>query len=137
VQPLLDREVARLLTHPDAVRVSGHARQPNAPRPVLDENRTYSVRSHAVSTVKKSHAHIPRAWARRNSPHDGPRRRGAGPQPERLRIDLIVVAPTRMPSLRSSPWIRMQPQLGFSRPRRITSSRSAESSGGRPGQLRR
>src|SRR6266540_408201 len=87
------------------------------------KNFTYSVRSHVVSTVKKSHANIPCAWARRNSPHDGPPRRGAGPQPARLRTDLIVVAPTRMPSLRSSPWIRMHPQLGFSRPRRTTSSR--------------
>src|SRR6266542_1201251 len=76
------------------------------------KNNTYSVRSQAVSTVKKSHATIPCAWARRNSPHVGPSRRGAGPKPERLRIDLIVVAPTRMPSLRSSPWIRTQPTWG-------------------------
>src|SRR6266540_1040681 len=102
--------------------------------PCSMKNNTYSVRSQAVSTVKKSQANIPCAWARRNSPHDGPPRRGAGPQPERRRTDLIVVAPTRMPSLRSSPWIRIHPQLGFSRPRRTTSSRSAESSGGRPGR---
>jgi hypothetical protein len=58
-------------------------------------------------------------------------------KPERRKIDLIVVAPTRMPSLRSSPWIRTQPQLGFSRPRRNTSPRSAGSSGGGPGDRRR
>src|SRR5438132_9825059 len=33
LQPLLDREVARLLAHPDAIRVSGHARQQDPPRP--------------------------------------------------------------------------------------------------------
>jgi hypothetical protein len=48
-----------------------------------------------------------------------------------------VVAPTRMPSLRNSPWIRTQPQPGFSRPRRSTSSRSPRSIGGRPGEQRR
>jgi hypothetical protein len=31
LQPFLDREVARLLAHPDAIRVRGHARQPNPP----------------------------------------------------------------------------------------------------------
>jgi hypothetical protein len=51
------------------------------------------------------------------------RRRGAGPKPERLKIDLIVVAPTLMPSLRNSLWIRTQPQLEFSRASRNTSSR--------------
>src|SRR5438034_1109391 len=77
------------------------------------KNNTYKVRSQAVSTVKKSQASIPCASARRNSPQERPLRRGAGPTPERLRIDLIVVAPTRMPSLRNSPWIRTQPQPGF------------------------
>jgi hypothetical protein len=52
-------------------------------------------------------------------------------------IDLIVVAPTRIPSLRSSPWIRTQPQRGFSRARRKTSSRRSLSSGGRPARRRR
>src|SRR6266511_3036255 len=105
--------------------------------PCSTKNSTYKVRSQAVSTVKKSHATIPCACARRNAPHDVPRRRGAGPKPERLRIDLIVVAPTGMPSLHSSPWIRTQPHLEFSRARRNTSPRSAGSSGGRPGQRRR
>lgn len=41
------------------------------------------------------------AWERRNSVQEGPSRRGAGPIPARRRIDLIVVAPSRIPS--SSP----------------------------------
>ena len=64
----------------------------------------------------------------------GPVRRGAGPRPERRRIRRIVVAPTRIPSLRSSPWIRTQPHRGFSRPRRVMSSTVSGSRGGRPGR---
>jgi hypothetical protein len=87
--------------------------------------------------LKKSHATIPWAWALRNSLHDGPPRRGAGPRPPRLTIILIVVAPTQMPSLRNSPWMRRQPHLGFSLARRKTSSRISGSIGGRPGERRR
>jgi hypothetical protein len=45
------------------------------------KNSTYSVLSHAVSTVKKSQAQMPSAWDLRNSLHVGPSRRGAGPTP--------------------------------------------------------
>jgi transposase-like protein len=68
-------------------------------------NNTYGVRSQAVSTVKKSSARSPWAWALRNSLHEGPLRRGAGPRPSRRRIVRIVVADTRMPSFNSSPRI--------------------------------
>jgi len=47
-----------------------------------------------------------RAWARRNSPHVGPIRRGAGPRPPRRSTFAIVVAEILIPSLRSSPLIR-------------------------------
>jgi hypothetical protein len=57
------------------------------------------VRSHAVSTVKKSTARIARAWARRNSLHEGPVLRGAGGRPARLRIVRMVVAPIQTPKL--------------------------------------
>jgi hypothetical protein len=77
--------------------------------------RTYSVRSQAVSTVKKSQAMIPPACARRNSVQLGPVRRGAGPSRAVRSKVRIVVAATRIPSLRSSPSIRTQPQQGFSR----------------------
>lgn len=46
----------------------------------------------------------------------------------------IVVAATRIPSFRSSPSIRTQPQRGFSRARRRMSARSSASIGGRPGR---
>src|SRR5450830_1388660 len=96
--------------------------------------RAYSVRSQAVSTVKKSQAMMPSACARRNSVQDGPVRLGAGPsRAVRSRVR-IVVAATRMPSLRSSPSIRTHPHRGFSRARRRMSSRIAASIGGRPGR---
>ncbi len=41
-----------------------------------------------------------------------------GAYKDATRIVRIVVAPTRMPSFRSSPWIRKHPHLGFSLPSR-------------------
>jgi hypothetical protein len=69
------------------------------------KNSTYRVFSVIVSTVKKSEAMMPRAWTRRNSLQLGPVRLGAGPRPWDRRTLRMVVAPTRMPSFRSSPWI--------------------------------
>ena len=95
--------------------------------------RTSSVRSQAVSTVKKSHAMMPSAWARRNSVHVGPDRLGAGPaRAVRSRVR-TVVALTRCPSLRSSPPIRTQLQRGFSRARRRMSARTWDRSAAGPG----
>jgi hypothetical protein len=78
------------------------------------KNSTYSVCSLIVSTVKKSQATIAAACARRNCVQVGPERLGAGPKPCRRSNVLIVVALTRMPSLRNSPVILTQPQRGFS-----------------------
>jgi hypothetical protein len=100
------------------------------------KNRMYSVFKKTVSTVKKSHASTPLPCARRNSLHVGPVRRGAGPRPARRRIRRMVLAPTRIPSLRSSPWILTQPHRGFSLPRRMMRSAVSGSRGGRPGVRR-
>jgi hypothetical protein len=56
----------------------------------------------------------------------------AGPKPFRLSSERMVVAPTRMPRPRSSPWIRTHPQRAFSIARRRISSRTCEDIGGRP-----
>src|SRR6266511_3467811 len=101
------------------------------------KNRTQSVFRKTVSTVKKSQANTPLPCARRNSLQVGPVRRGPGPRPARRRIRRSVLAPTRTPSLRSSPWILTHPHLGFSRPRRVTRSVVWESRAGRPGLRRR
>jgi hypothetical protein len=95
---------------------------------------TYSVRSHAVSTVKKSAARIPVAWWRKNSAHVGALRRGAGPRPSRRRSVRIAVAETVIPSLASSPLIRRHPQRGFSRPIRRMRSRTSSTIGWPPAE---
>jgi beta-glucanase (GH16 family) len=65
-----------------------------------------SRRNSTVSTVKKSQATIPLAWARRNSRHVSDDRRGAGSIPDCCRINHTVLAAIRTPSPASSPWIR-------------------------------
>jgi hypothetical protein len=98
---------------------------------------TYRVRSESVSTVKKSNARIPRAWARRNSLQVGPARRGAGPRPFPRSSVRILVAETLMPSLASSPRILRHPYLGLSLPIRTMSSRTSSVIGGlQPTQVR-
>jgi hypothetical protein len=69
------------------------------------KNRTYSRVSPTVSTVRKSQASDPAAWARKNAVQPGPPRRGAGPSRCRCRIRRTDVADTRTPSLRHSPTI--------------------------------
>jgi hypothetical protein len=97
------------------------------------KNSTYNVCNQMVSTVKKSPATTPSAWARRNCAQLGPERLGAGPRPRRRSSVLMVVAPTRIPSLRSSPQILMQPHRGFSLAIRTMSSTVCGSIGGLPG----
>jgi hypothetical protein len=82
--------------------------------------------------VKKSHATMPAAWARRNSRQLGPDLRGAGPSPARASNRRTVVGDTQRPSLASSPPIRRWPQRGFSRASRSTRSLVSADVGGRP-----
>jgi hypothetical protein len=74
-------------------------------------NRTWSRRSvTAQSTWKKSTASMLVAWVRRNCRHVvSVCRSGAGGIRWRLRIRRIVEAPTRWPSVSSSPWILLYP----------------------------
>jgi len=69
-------------------------------------NKTFSVVSRTVSTVKKSVATMPEACTRRNARHVTDARRGAGPSPLPRSTVRIVVADIDMPSFLSSPWIR-------------------------------
>jgi hypothetical protein len=59
-----------------------------------------------VSMVKKSHAMIPAACARRNVVHDSAVRPGAGSMPAFLSVAHTVDAAMVMPSRASSPWMR-------------------------------
>ena len=89
-----------------------------------------------VSTVRKSHASMLAACARKKARHVERVRRGAGWTPASSSTLRTEVAETAMPTPVSSPTIRLYPQCGFSLARRRISSRSVRSSGGRPG-LRR
>jgi putative transposase len=90
---------------------------------------TWNLSDEYSAPTPKSVAKMPLAWALRNSAQVGPRR-GAGPRPWRRSTRRTDVAPARMPSLASSPWTRTQPQLRFSRPRRMIGSALIA---GRPG----
>ena len=60
------------------------------------------------------------------------RRLGAGGIRSALRTRRIVDAPTRWPSVSSSPWIRWYPQLWFSVASRSISAVTSALTGGRP-----
>jgi hypothetical protein len=70
------------------------------------KNKTYSVVSRTVSTVKKSTATMPAACARRNARQVTDARRGAGPSPLPRSTVRMLVADTKTPSFLSSPWTR-------------------------------
>jgi hypothetical protein len=70
------------------------------------KHKTYSVLSRTISTVKKSIATMPEAWARRNARQVAGVDRGAGQSPLRSSTVRMVVADTDTPSLASSPWMR-------------------------------
>ena len=88
-------------------------------------NRTWNLRSRAVSTQAKSVAMIPAACELMNSIHVGPVRSRAGLIPAARRIFQTVDAA-------SSPWMRRYPQSEFSPASQMTSLRISGSIGGRP-----
>jgi predicted NBD/HSP70 family sugar kinase len=89
--------------------MSGHAQ--NVQVALADLKGEQDVRRRSVSaqsTWKKSTASMLVAWVRRNCRQlVSVRRIGAGGMRCRFRIRRIVEAPTRWPSLSSSPWIRV------------------------------
>ena len=138
LQPLVDRQVPRLLGHPGAVRVCGHAGEMDAPRAVLDpEQHVQRPQPDCLDREEVAGDDPMRLRAQELRPRRAACAAAPGPAHAARRSVLIVVAPTRIPSLRNSPWIRTQPQRGFSRANRSTSSRSSGSSGGRPAGRRR
>jgi hypothetical protein len=87
-----------------------------------------------VSTVKKSTASTPLAWAQRNCRQVSANRLGAGSTPARWRMAHTVLAPilSLYPSRPSSPWMRRYPQVGFSLASRTTNTRSSAVTAGPP-----
>jgi hypothetical protein len=97
-------------------------------------NRQYRrCRVTAQSTWKKSVASIVDACVCRNVRHVvSEPRSGAGGIFSAFRTRRIVDAPTRWPSLSSSPWIRWYPQPWFSVASRSISAAISALTGGRP-----
>ena len=98
-------------------------------------NKQYNrCRVTAQSTWKKSVASIVAAWACRNCRHVVSERRrfGAGGIFAAFRTRRIVDAPTRWPSLSSSPWILLYPQPLFSVASRWISTAISALTGGLP-----
>jgi hypothetical protein len=97
------QQVAGLLGNPGADRMAVTPARWTRRVPTSMKNSTYSLRSHTVSTVKKSHAMIPAAYSRRNAFQVVVARRGTESRPWRRSVVRIAVAETRIPSCCSSP----------------------------------
>ena len=73
---------------------------------ILMKNRINMRRKNTVSTVTKSQAMMPAAWAFRNAVQLKPARIGAGSMPAWRRTVHTVLGATLMPRPRGSPWMR-------------------------------
>ena len=99
-------EVARLLADPGASGVEVTPARCTLRVATSMKKSAWKRLRKAVSTVRKSQAIIPAAWALRNSLQESPARLGAGSMPSSLRIDHTVLGAIAMPRFWSSPWIR-------------------------------
>jgi hypothetical protein len=86
--------------------VSGHAGQEHLATFEVDEEQHVEPAQHDRVDMKKSHARVPAAWARRNSDQDGPDARAAGRRPSRPSTLRTLVGETATPSLAHSPTMR-------------------------------
>ncbi|GAA0920638.1 hypothetical protein Vau01_115600 [Virgisporangium aurantiacum] len=91
------------------------AEDPDPAGGVFDDGQHVQPRAVRVTVSKKSAAMIASAWPRRNVAHVVAVRSGAGSVPASLRISQTVDAATRIPRVRSSPWMRLYPHELFSR----------------------
>ena len=105
-------------------------------RPPCSITANTYIRAPDRGTVsKKSQANKASAWKRRKLAQVLDARSGAGSIPASFRISHTVEAATFTPRTSSSPWTRLYPQLGFSRTRRSTRTRTERTVGGRPGRF--
>ncbi len=124
------------LHHESLMRMIGHAQDAHLPRGQVDgEQDVECLLPNQVQTsqVKKSVAQISSACSAKNGFQRRSRSRvGEGPMPLRVRIAATVRGAMRMPSLRSSPTIRICPQPAFSWARRRTRASISGLVRGRP-----
>jgi hypothetical protein len=132
-QSILDGQVPGLLGDPGRMRMDGRSGDVHPFGVELDEEQ-HPQRPQRDGLYGEEIAHQdPCGLERRNSPHVGPPRRGAGSRPPRSITDRTVVAENRTPSLSSSPRMRWYPHRGLSLARRRMRAVVWPSSGGRPG----
>jgi hypothetical protein len=107
-RPFCERpgHLPRLLRHPSGVRMGRAASKMDPTAADLDEEQHVHPLEQTVSTVKQSTAMTLFACARKNSRHDGPLRRPAGPRCSSRKIFLTVLADTTVPRPFSSPTMR-------------------------------
>jgi hypothetical protein len=105
-QLLRDLQVPSLPTDPGGVGPARRTDDVDSPRGDLDEEQDVRVFRNTISIVKTSQAGTPLPVLTETRSRSGPVRRGARPRPARRGTLRTVLAPTRMPSLRSSPWRR-------------------------------
>jgi hypothetical protein len=101
----IHHQIAHLLRRPPAVRVRGHTQQMHRPTADLQhEQHVDPLEPHRAVHMKKSQANIVDAGVRRNCRQVvSVCRTGAGGIRSRLSTRRMVEAPTRWPSLSSSP----------------------------------
>jgi hypothetical protein len=131
----VDEEIAGLLGQPGCGGVGGDAKDVHVAGGVLDDEEDIQPAQVIVSRWSRSQARIECAWARGDSVHDGPARRGEGAMPALCKMVPTVEAPIRQPRPIVSPWMRRYPQVGFSAARRRTRARRPAGMAGRPGGL--
>ena len=130
-------EVAGLLGGPGPVGMRGHAQHVQVAVADLEHEQDVEPpqRHRAVDVEEVDREHAGGLGAQELPPAGVGVPDGAGGIRWRFRIRRIVEAPTRWPSLSSSPWILRYPQRGFSRAIRTTRAARTSSIGGRPGRF--
>jgi hypothetical protein len=127
-------QVAGLLGDPGAGGVRGDPGDVDAAAAVLDGHEHVEAAQEDRVDVREVEARMVWACAARNWRQVGPDRCSAGSIPAAFKIFHTVEAATGWPSPISSPWMRRQPNLGFSLAIRSTDARTSCAMGGRPGR---
>lgn len=135
--PVLERcgDVAGLLGDPGRIGVPGRSGNVHPPGAELEEDeRVQRLQPDRLRSEEVNGDDSPRLLVEELPPR--PPSSGSGPEAVRPEIVAMVVAETRIPRPRSSPWIRWYPHLGFSLAKRRTRLRVSGSMAGRPGRRR-
>ena len=116
------KRLSQLLDDPPARGVLSNVEVQNAPPVVVDDEKAIEHPESDRWAVKESIAAIPSQWSRRKASR---RLAGSGFLGARFIQREIVLSESSKPSMRSSPWMRGAPQVGFSATIRKINSRTS------------